>query len=76
MDSLERFFFKTISEGNRSNTLIRYAFALIDAGHELDAAVEKLKQFNSKIPKPLPVDELTSTVIQSMTKKFFQKGGN
>lgn len=76
LDSLERFFFRTISEGNRSNTLIRYAFALIDAGHELDAAVEKLKQFNSKIPKPLPVDELASTVIQSMTKKFFQKGGN
>jgi hypothetical protein len=29
-----------------------------DAGHELDAAVEKLKMFNSKIPKPLPIDEL------------------
>lgn len=74
LDTLERFFFRTISEGNRSNTLVRYAFALIDAGHELDAAVEKLKMFNSKIPKPLPIDELTSTVIQSMTKKFFQKG--
>lgn len=74
LDTLERFFYRTIGEGNRSNTLIRYAFALIDAGYELDAAVEKLKNFNNKISKPLPLDELTATVIQSMTKKFFQRG--
>ena len=74
LDTLERFFYRTIGEGNRSNTLVRYAFALVDAGYELDAAVEKLKSFNNKIPKPLPMDELAATVIQSMTKKFFQKG--
>ena len=74
MDSLERFFFKAAGEGNRNNTLARYGFALVDAGYDLDTAVEKLKAFNSKLPVPLLIEELSDTVIKSTTKKFFQKG--
>ena len=74
LDSLERFFCKTIGEGNRSNTLIRYGYALIDSGYDLDTSVLKLKNFNTKITKPLPEDELNNTIIQSMTRKYFQRG--
>jgi len=74
MDKLERYFFVRAQDGNRNNILTKYAFALLDAGHQLDDLVLRVKSFNSKLPKPLPEDELDKTVVQSVTKKFFQRG--
>lgn len=74
MDKLERYFFSSIEEGNRNNTLFKYGAALIDAGRGLDDLVLKVKEFNRKLPKPIPEDELNSTVLQSVTQKFYQRG--
>lgn len=74
MDKLERYFFSTIEEGNRNNTLFKYGAALIDAGRNLDDLVLKIQAFNKKLPKPIAEDELQATVIQSVTQKFYQKG--
>jgi len=74
MDKLERYFFTRAIDGNRSNTLIKHAFALLDAGHQLDDLILRIKAFNAKLPKPLPEDELDKTVIQSVTKRFFIRG--
>lgn len=74
MDSLERFFHKIAEEGNRNNTIARYAFALIDAGHDIDSATAKVLAFNKKLANPLKQDELDSTVMQSMTRKYYQQG--
>jgi len=74
MDKLERYFFSKSEEGNRNNTLYKYGAALVDAGHDLDSLVLKVQAFNDKMPKPIPKDELTTTVLQSVTKKFYQRG--
>jgi len=74
MDKLERHFFNTIGEGNRNNTLYKYGAALMDSGRGLDDLILKVKAFNDKLPKPIPLDELQSTVIQSVTQKYMQKG--
>lgn len=74
MDKLERYFYSTIEEGNRNNTLFKYGAALIDAGRGLDDLVLKIKAFNSKLPKPISDEELNNTVLQSVTQRFYQKG--
>lgn len=74
MDGLERFFHKIAEEGNRNNTIARYAFALIDSGHDLDTATKKVQAFNKKLANPLPNEELENTVINSMTRKYYQQG--
>lgn len=74
MDKLERFFFNQSEEGNRNNVIFKYGAALIDAGYDLDTLVMKIKAFNAKLPKPLSEDELQNTVINSATRKFYQRG--
>ena len=74
LDALERFFLRSIGEGNRNNTLFRYGAALVDAGYGLDDIMLKVKAFNTKIPKPLAEQELMTTVINSVTKNFYKKG--
>lgn len=74
MDKLERYFFSKCEEGSRNNTLFKYGAALVDAGRNLDDLVLKVKAFNSKLPKPIAEDELNTTVLQSVTKRYYQKG--
>ncbi|AJF40725.1 DNA primase [Vibrio phage phi 1] len=74
MDKLERYFFSKIEEGNRNNTIFKYGAALVDSGRGLDDLVLKIKSFNSKLPKPIPDEELNNTVIQSVTRQFYKKG--
>lgn len=74
MDRLERYFFSKAEEGSRNNILFKYGAALIDAGYELDALKAKIKEFNSKLPKPLSEIELANTVLSSITVRFCQRG--
>lgn len=73
MDKLERYFYQSAEEGNRNNTLFKYGVALVDAGYGLDAIILKIKDFNSKLPKPLLDEELQNTVMNSVTNKFYTK---
>lgn len=74
MDILERFFFSKAEEGNRNNVLFKYGAALVDAGYDLDTINLKIKDFNSKLPKPIVAEELNNTVISSIIRKFSMKG--
>ncbi len=74
MDKLERYFYGSSKEGNRNNTLYRYGAALVDSGYDLETIRLKLKDFNSKLPKPLHEDELSNTVLNSIVNKFVKKG--
>lgn len=74
MDKLERFFFNVSEQGNRNNTLFKYAAALLDAGYDLESIKTKLRDFNNKLPKPIDKERLEHTVIESVSRKFYSKG--
>jgi hypothetical protein len=70
---LEKWFAKNIQEGNRSNMLIRYGFALIDKGYDLNTCQDSVMNFNKKLPSPLPDEEVLATVAISLGKKYHEK---
>ena len=63
-----------IQEGNRNNTLFRYAAVLLDGGYGLQDTIDKIKTFNSQLDKPIPATELNDTVIKSITARAVKKG--
>ena len=73
LNNLERWFASKATEGSRSNTLIKYAYALVDKGYDLDVIKSAINEFNSKLPKPLPVSELDTTVMISVHRKYMEK---
>lgn len=70
LTNLERWFFKEASEGNRNNSIARYAFALIDAGHQEEDIIKMVAEFNKRLKKPLAKDELHSTVLKSVGQRI------
>jgi hypothetical protein len=70
MDSLDRWFIQQGVEGNRSNNMIKYALVLFDTGIDYDTAKEKIKQLNSKTASPLTQQELDTTVLATLFKKY------
>jgi hypothetical protein len=72
LNNLERWFSTNTEEGNRSNMLIKYGFALLDNGYTLSAVREAILAFNSKIISPLPEDEILMTIMVTLTKKSAQ----
>lgn len=74
MDSLERWFARGTSEGNRNNMQLRYALTLVDNGLPLDQVVTHVKSFNTKISDGLTEDELNATVFKTVAKRYNNKG--
>jgi hypothetical protein len=73
LTNLERWFVLNTAEGNRSNMLIKYGFALLDNGYTLNAARDAILSFNGKTENPLPEDEILMTIMVTLTKKFAEK---
>lgn len=70
LDAVERWVINTSDEGNRNNTLFRYAMILTDMNLPLEQTVDKLKDLNSKLLTPLDEAELTRTVIATITQRY------
>lgn len=70
LDNIERWFAQRMAEGNRNNHMIRYAMALRDNGLDFLEVQNQIKSFNRKLANPLPEDELDSTVLVSVAKKY------
>ena len=67
LDKIERWFVTNeLVDGNRNNGLAKYAFMLLDVGHDPESVEQKVKEFNSKLPDPLSENELANTVIKSL----------
>lgn len=69
LDNLERWFAQRIANGNRNNQLIKFALALVDAGMPYLEVESKVVSFNSRLSNGLPLDELKSTILQTVAKK-------
>lgn len=70
MDNLERWFAQRMASGNRNNNMLRFAMALVDSGMEFTEVSNQVHAFNKKMSNPLSADELNSTVLISVAKKY------
>jgi hypothetical protein len=66
MDNVERWFAKEMVNGNRNNTLAKFAFMLLDSGISPDEVEARVINFNDKLQDKLSVDELHNTIIKSL----------
>lgn len=70
LDNLERWFAQRIATGNRNNHMIKYALALHDSGYNYAEIEKKVLFFNQQLSNKLTEDELRSTVLLTIAKKF------
>lgn len=70
LDNLERWFAQRIAMGNRNNNMIKYALALCDNGMSLVEVQQQVQSFNKKLNNPLPDNEIDSTVMVTVAKRF------
>ncbi len=70
LDNLERWFAQKITSGNRNNHMIKYALALVDSGMTLVDVSKQVHDFNRKLNNPLSEDEIDSTIMVTVAKRF------
>lgn len=70
MDNLERWFAQRMASGNRNNNLLKYAMALVDSGLDLYSVQQAVLAFNAKLSNGLTEDEIRTTVLVSVSKRF------
>ena len=70
LDNLERWFAQRIAMGNRNNNMIKYALALVDNGLSLIEVQNQVHAFNKKLNNPLSENEIDSTVMVTVAKRY------
>lgn len=70
MDNLERWFASRMAPGNRNNMMYKYAMALVDNGLTFNEVSERVKKFNKQSGCNLTTEELNSSILTSIAKKF------
>lgn len=66
---LARWFLNNTSNGNRNNQLLKYAFALLDAGIDKAKTMEQVLELNSQLPEPLPEIRINNTIGVTVAKR-------
>ena len=69
LDNLERWFALRMSEGQRSNEMIKYAYMLADSGMPIQQITSRVLDLNDRLADKLPELELRSTVLISAEKR-------
>jgi hypothetical protein len=70
LDNLERWFAVRIAQGNRNNQMIKFALALVDGGMSLLDVSTQVHNFNKKLNTPLTEDEIDSTILTTVAKRY------
>lgn len=70
LSNLERWFIENIETGNRSNQLVKFAFALVDAGQSFEEIKDRLTVLNGKLKDGLSETEIMTTIMMSVAKKI------
>jgi len=73
LSNLERWFVSNSEEGNRSNQLIKYGLALVDANQDLNTVQDKVISLNNKLPNPLPEIELLKTIMVTVANRIHKR---
>ncbi|RLC98790.1 MAG: DUF3987 domain-containing protein, partial [Chloroflexota bacterium] len=73
LSNLERWFVSNSEEGNRSNQLIKYGLAVVDANQDLNTVQDKVVSLNNKLPNPLPEIELLKTIMVTVANRIHKR---
>ncbi|MFV0357760.1 MAG: primase C-terminal domain-containing protein [Bacteroides thetaiotaomicron] len=73
LDNLERWFAQRIASGNRNNQMIKFALALVDAGQSFVEVQKNVHAFNEKLNTRLTKDEIDSTIMITVAKRYQSK---
>lgn len=75
MSGLERWFMASTITGSRNNQLLRYGMMLVDSGYGLVDIEMKLDALNQKLENPLSNDEIDQTIMKTVQRTYYKKGG-
>jgi len=71
LSSVDKWFVLKMKEGNRNQNLIRYALMLKDSGQYDYPSLEKaVFNLNKQLTKPLSENEIKSTILKTIARKF------
>ena len=72
LGGLERWFVlnTAMRSHNRNNNLLRYALMLVDGGMDVVGVNDRLQAVNNKLDKPMSTDEITRTIMKTVTKRI------
>jgi len=73
LDNLERWFASRMGIGNRNNQMIKYALCLLDDNWSLGDIRNQVYAFNAKLPDPMSAQEIDSTIMVTIAKKWHTK---
>jgi hypothetical protein len=68
LTNIERWFAQKMTNGNRSNEMIKYAMMLVDSGRDLIEIQTAVMELNDKLVEPLPLQEIMDTILKSVAK--------
>lgn len=66
VDRTEAWFAKSMVDGRRNNTMLKYALMLLDSGLDASEVEKRILKFNGKLVNSLPVNELKETVLKTV----------
>lgn len=70
MDNLERWVVSNSGDGNRNNMLLRFAMMLVDSGADFGQIASAVADLNAKLDSPLDADELSRTILKTVSRKL------
>lgn len=73
LSNLERWYVNQMEEGNRSNTLIKYALLLVDMGLDEDTIQTKILNLNNKLQNKLDESEIQITIMRTVFKAIAKR---
>lgn len=73
MDNMERWFINNTGDGNRNNMVLRFGTILVDAGYDLARVMERVREFNNKLPDKLEDMEIVTTVMKTIQNRILQR---
>ena len=69
----EKWFQERMGEGDRNNTLLKYAMMLSDNGSDVGDVQTKILDFNSRLSNPLPEPEILQTIMKTVATRTKEK---
>ena len=70
LDSAERWFAARMVNGNRNDSLNKFALMLKDSGMLYAEVEQRVTEFNGKLDDPLSAVELNTTILKSIATKY------
>jgi len=73
LNGLERWMVMNSTSGGRNNHLLKYAYFLVDSGHDFPSIQNHVLGLNNKLKEPLPETEILSTIMSSVQRKIHDR---